>query len=197
MVYRRSKSCKVSSDRRRADDPRQGSLWDWSAKSAAKAVASERPLELEASYPASVGGAVSGRPAKTAPNPEGRPSAVARRDRGRVGYLAGASAELRVAQDYERRGFPLDRRRWRGKAGEIDLIVRDGDGLVFVEVKKRRSFERAAERLTSRQMARLQTAAEEYLGTQPKGSLTDVRFDVALVNGHGEMRVIENAFGGW
>ena len=126
----------------------------------------------------------------------GRPHA-ARRARGRTEYHAGVSAELSVAQDYERRGYPIARRRWRGTGGEIDLIAQDGDGLVFIEVKKSRSFERAVERLSQRQMARLQCAAEEYLGTQPKGSLTDVRFDVALVNGRGELRVIENAFGGW
>lgn len=120
---------------------------------------------------------------------------TARRREGRRGYHAGLSAEGRVAQDYERRGFPLARQRWRGQAGEIDLIVRDGDGLVFVEVKKSRSFSRAAERLTARQVARLQRAAEEFLGTQPRGSLTEVRFDVALVNARGEMQVIENAIG--
>lgn len=120
---------------------------------------------------------------------------TARRIEGRRGYHAGLSAEGRVAQDYERRGFPVVRQRWRGQAGEIDLIVRDGDGLVFIEVKKSRSFARAAERLTSRQIARLQRAAEEFLETQPRGSLTDVRFDVALVNAQGEVQVIENAIG--
>jgi putative endonuclease len=36
---------------------------------------------------------------------------------------------------------------------------------------------------------------KEYLGKIPNGSLTDVRFDVALVNALGEVRIIENAFG--
>lgn len=84
-------------------------------------------------------------------------------------------------------------RRWRGQAGEIDLIMQDGDGVVMVEVKKSRSFARAADRLTQRQIGRLMLAAEEFLGTQPRGSLTNVRFDVALVNAHGEIKVIENA----
>ena len=39
--------------------------------------------------------------------------------------------------------------------------------------------------------------AEEYLGTLPSGNLTDVRFDVALVDGHGQVSVLENAFCGW
>ncbi|MGY9047173.1 hypothetical protein P775_24245 [Puniceibacterium antarcticum] len=117
------------------------------------------------------------------------------RDRGAVSYQAGLSAELRIAQDYERRGYPIACQRWRGRAGEIDLIVRDGDGLIFVEVKKSRTFDRAAERLSRAQMRRIYASAEEYLSTQPLGQLTDVRFDVALVDGQGALRMIENAFG--
>jgi putative endonuclease len=112
-----------------------------------------------------------------------------------LGHLAGLSAEQQVAQDYVRRGMPVARERWRGSGGEIDLIVQDGDGLVFVEVKKSRSFARAAERLSRRQIGRLFAAAEEYLGTQPAGSLTKTRFDLAVVDGQGQVRVMENAIG--
>ncbi len=118
-----------------------------------------------------------------------------RAQKGSMSYHAGLAAEGRIAQDYAWRGFALARQRWRGKSGEIDLIVRDGDGLIFVEVKQSRDFERAALALGAAQMRRLYRSAEEYLGTQPNGSLTEVRFDVALVNGHGEMKIIENAFG--
>ncbi|WP_370399126.1 YraN family protein [Sulfitobacter sp. JB4-11] len=118
-----------------------------------------------------------------------------RRQRGHVAYHSGIAAEKRIAQDYARRGFALARERWRGKSGEIDLILRDGAGLIFVEVKKARDFDRAAESLSARQMRRLYGAAEEFLGSEPAGSLTNVRFDVALVNGRGETRIIENAFG--
>ncbi len=118
-----------------------------------------------------------------------------RRKRGQTAYHAGLAAEQRIAQDYARRGFALARERWRGKTGEIDLILRDGTGLIFVEVKQARDFDRAAESLSARQMRRLYGAAEEFLGSEPAGSLTEVRFDVALVNGRGETRIIENAFG--
>lgn len=114
---------------------------------------------------------------------------------GQVAYHAGIAAEGRIAQDYERRGYAVAFTRWRGEAGEIDLIVRDGDGLIFVEVKKSRSFARAAERVSAAQMARITRAAEEYLAGEPAGSLTDVRFDVALMDGQGAIRILENAFG--
>jgi putative endonuclease len=118
-----------------------------------------------------------------------------RHHRGRMAFHAGVAAEMRIAQDYERRGFTIARRRWRGAGGEIDLIVRDGTGLIFVEVKKSRSLARAAESLSSRQMRRIYASAEEFLGTEPLGSLTDVRFDVALVDRSGDLQIIENAFG--
>lgn len=118
-----------------------------------------------------------------------------RHHRGRMSFYSGVSAENRIAQDYERRGFAVARRRWRGKGGEIDLIIRDGNGLIFVEVKHSRCLQRAAESLSARQMQRIYTSAEEFLGTEPSGSLTDVRFDVALVDGQGDMQIIENAFG--
>jgi putative endonuclease len=112
-----------------------------------------------------------------------------------MAFHAGIAAEGRIAQDYERRGFIIARQRWRGKSGEIDLIVRDGDGLIFVEVKQSRDFESAASALSTAQMRRICRSAEEFLGTQPRGSLTEMRFDVALVNGRGETQIIENAFG--
>ena len=114
--------------------------------------------------------------------------------RGRMQYETGLSAEARISTDYERRGYPVARRRWRGKSGEIDLILQDGDGLVFVEVKQSRDFDRALTRLTSKQVARLYSAVDEYLADGPDGTLTEVRFDVALVNQQGEFRIIENAF---
>jgi putative endonuclease len=116
-----------------------------------------------------------------------------RRSAGQIGHHAGRAAEESVAQDYMRRGYPVLARRWRGRAGEIDLVMQDGAGILFVEVKKSRSFEQAIAHLSQRQMGRLRRAAEEFLGTQPLGSLTDVRFDVALVTGWGEISVMENA----
>ena len=118
-----------------------------------------------------------------------------RAHRGSMSFHAGLAAEGRIAQDYERRGFPLERQRWRGKRGELDLIVQDGDGLIFIEVKQSRSFDRAAQHVSAAQMRRIYDCAAEFLGTQPRGNLTNVRFDVALVNGHGETQIIENAFG--
>ncbi|MCR9125818.1 MAG: YraN family protein [Rhodobacteraceae bacterium] len=111
-----------------------------------------------------------------------------------MAHLAGDAAEQRVAEDYERRGFQVARR-WRGPGGEIDIVARGHGGVVFVEVKKSRSFAEAAARITRRQMDRICASASAFLETEPFGQLTQTRFDVALVNAAAEFEVIENAFG--
>ena len=108
-------------------------------------------------------------------------------------YQAGQAAEASVARVYEGMGMQVAHQRWRGRGGEVDLILRHGDEVVFVEVKKSRNFAQAAQRLLPRQMARLLTAGEEFLGGEPRGLLTEARFDVALVNGAGKVEIIENA----
>jgi putative endonuclease len=122
-----------------------------------------------------------------------RPRRRQTRDTGQLSYLSGLAAEDCVARDYERRGHVTAARRWRGSSGEVDLIATDGDGLIFIEVKRSENFDRAARYLTDQQAARIYGAASEYLGQMPKGQLTPVRLDLALVNGKGEIRVIENA----
>ena len=129
-------------------------------------------------------------PAVPSPDPK-----AAKRARSSTSYHAGLAAEESVARRYARAGLTVEARRWRGKAGEIDLIARDGDALVFVEVKASGSHDGAAARLLPRQARRLMGAAEEFLATQPLGALTPCRFDLATVDGRGRVRVIPNAFG--
>lgn len=109
-------------------------------------------------------------------------------------YHAGLAAEETVAQCYMRSGRSVAARRWRGKSGEIDMIARDGDTVIFIEVKQSRTHAEAAQHLTQRQLTRIYHAAEEFIGGEPHGSLTDVRFDVALVDGHGVIEILENAY---
>lgn len=113
---------------------------------------------------------------------------------GAKSYHAGLAAESIVVQHYERSGQAICARRWRGTSGEIDLIARDGSEVIFIEVKQSKTHARAAEHLTPRQMARIYGAASEFIGTEPAGQRTAVRFDVALVDGMGRVEILENAF---
>jgi putative endonuclease len=116
--------------------------------------------------------------------------------RGLTNYLAGHAAEAAVARLYEDRGIAICARNWRGKTGEIDLIGRDGDALVFVEVKQSRTHDLAATHISQAQISRIFSTVDEYLAGEPKGLLTDVRIDLALVDGQGRIDVVENAFAG-
>lgn len=114
---------------------------------------------------------------------------------GRMSYYGGDAAEEAVARHLEAAGCRPLARRFRGRAGEIDLIVQDGDSVVFVEVKKARSIAQAALRLGRRQMDRICLAAQEFVDELPGGMLTEMRFDVALVDVHGRVEIRQNAFG--
>lgn len=76
-------------------------------------------------------------------------------------------------------GYELVERNYRARYGEIDLICRDGETLVFVEVKLRRGVEYGdpLESVTPRKQEQVRAVAEQYLAEvePPFGAL---RFDV-------------------
>lgn len=112
-------------------------------------------------------------------------------------YHAGISAEQQVEQKYIRSGFEILARRFRRigpDGGEIDLVARHDDRFYFVEVKKSHSFDAAAQRISARQISRIQNAAVQFLADMGLPMETNMRFDAALVNGSGHIQVIPNAF---
>lgn len=117
-----------------------------------------------------------------------------KRSRGRRAYLSGVAAEEAVCRAYDALGADVLDLRWRGKGGEIDMILQQGPDLIICEVKKARSFDEAAERLLPDQMRRIHAAAAEYIGNMPLGQLTALRFDLALVDERGAVEIREAAF---
>lgn len=114
--------------------------------------------------------------------PRGRPSPgrEARPER-QVAFRRGLSAETRAAALLLAKGFRIVARRWRSPVGEIDLIVRRGRLLVFVEVKARHQFDDAAEAVTVRQQRRIAAAAAAWLACHADDRDRDLRFDAVLV----------------
>ena len=102
----------------------------------------------------------------------------------------GRAAEAAAARYLQARGWTLLGRNVRIGRGELDLIVRRGDVLAFVEVKARRSGscgtpEDAVDGRKRRQVARL---AELWLAARPWAlrGVSDVRFDVVAVDAIGD-----------
>lgn len=80
-------------------------------------------------------------------------------------------------------GLRLVERNFRCKGGEIDLIMRDGAALVFVEVRRRagRGYGGAAASITPAKQKRMIHAAQFYLlRVKP---LPPCRFDVVAIDG--------------
>ncbi|HEY0634394.1 MAG TPA: YraN family protein [Gammaproteobacteria bacterium] len=108
-----------------------------------------------------------------------------------VAAARGALAEQAACDYLTTQGLKLQTRNYRCRSGEIDLIMRDGDTLVFVEVRYRSTmrFGGAAASIDITKQQKLIRAAQTFLGEQ---HLTNApcRFDVVTVHPHdGTMRV--------
>ena len=105
---------------------------------------------------------------------------------------AGLLGEWRAARYLKRRGMRILKWRYRAGHHEIDLIARDGDTLVFVEVKARprgRLLD-GARAVDQEKRGHLRQAAQIYLSAHPADR---VRFDVMEISAAG-VRHIPNAF---
>ena len=111
-----------------------------------------------------------------------------------MGTLGKGNEAERAAEAYLiSRGLRLVERNWRCKGGEIDLVMRDGATLVFVEVRARggMGFGGAAASITAAKQARVILAARHYL--MVNGVDAPCRFDVVLVQG-GRLEWLKGAF---
>jgi len=99
---------------------------------------------------------------------------------------AGADAE----------GCRILARRHRTKLGEIDLIARRGDLVLFVEVKARRTLMEAMEAMAHSSERRIEGAADLWLSRQPDYGKLSIRFDMVAVLAWRWPVHVENAFYG-
>ena len=108
-------------------------------------------------------------------------------------HRLGSAAEERAAAYLRGLGFTILRRNLRGPGGEIDIVARDGDTIVFVEVKARMShaYGSALAAVNARKRARLRAVAADYL--QYVAPDARARFDVLAVDGD-TVRLHRNAF---
>jgi putative endonuclease len=101
----------------------------------------------------------------------------------------GAAAEVLAAEYLTARGLMIVERNYRCRGGEIDLIARDRDTLVFVEVRLRSStaFGGAAASITPAKRRRIALAARHYLGTL--GREPPCRVDAILLDALDSKRI--------
>lgn len=107
---------------------------------------------------------------------------------------AGAGAEEAACAFLEAKGMRIVERNFRARGGEIDVVAREGDTLVFAEVRFREGEEFGGPEETVGRDKRLRVvgAARGYLETIPASSWKEARFDVIAVVGTGRDRVIRH-----
>jgi putative endonuclease len=110
---------------------------------------------------------------------------------------AGAEAEEAACAFLEASGLRIVERNFRARGGEIDLVAREGDVLVFVEVRFREGEEFGApeETVGPAKRRKIVSAAREYLGRIPWNSWKEARFDVIAVLGTGPDAVLRHYAG--
>lgn len=114
--------------------------------------------------------------------PEWKQHRLDRQERGAKAYQDGLNAEEAVSLACTKEGWTILLKRARTRRGEIDIVMRKGDLICFVEVKKRQTLRNATECLTAMQQRRLYRAAECLLATHPHWSYNELRFDLIAVD---------------
>ena len=100
----------------------------------------------------------------------------------------GARFEQRALEFLHGAGLQLLERNWRSRFGELDLVMRDGDVVVFVEVRYRRDprFGGSAASVGAAKRAKLTRAAQAFLQAHPRLASLPCRFDVVAFDGNAD-----------
>ena len=96
-------------------------------------------------------------------------------------YIRGLSAEFLCVWLLRLKGYRILARRYRGPAGEIDIIARRGRLIAAIEVKARASLTEALESVSKRQQKRITQTLLYFQSRHPRLAGLDYRFDVMWV----------------
>lgn len=112
--------------------------------------------------------------------------------------IFGKKSESLAVKHLKRKGYKILAQNYRTKMGEVDIIARDKDVIVFVEVKARRSdrFGDPKWAVTYKKQRKISMVALQYLKEAGKSN-TRARFDVVSIDSRGDkthIELVKNAF---
>lgn len=107
----------------------------------------------------------------------------------------GTVYERKAVEYLKSQGYVIIKQNFRSKAGEIDIIAREGNVICFVEVKYRKtaSFGHPEEAVSYYKQEKIRKVAEFFFVYHKIPLDTECRFDVIAIEGE-ELRHIKNAF---
>ncbi len=110
-------------------------------------------------------------------------------------YLKGKLAETLATVYLRIKGYHIMARGFRKPVGEVDIIARKKNTLIAIEVKQRKTLEKAVQAIHTKQRRRISRAMEYYISSHPEFSEMDIRFDVLLITSFIKKPVhLENAW---
>jgi putative endonuclease len=111
-------------------------------------------------------------------------------------YLQGLHAESRALKHMESLGMICLAKRLKTPHGEIDLLMKEGDTIVAIEVKYRKTMDRAAHSIVPTQQKRIQHALEWWISKHQDYNKHPPfqRFDVVLVCPGHDIKYYKNAW---
>ena len=117
--------------------------------------------------------------------------------------IEGRKAEIHVARWLKLRGWKILSKRFKIPEGEIDIIARRKNIIVFVEVKQRETLPKIEDIVSQTNISRVMEAAEIWVNQnfETLGPDFEIRFDLAVIEGRvhplAKVQYIENAFSGF
>lgn len=103
--------------------------------------------------------------------------------------IAGRKAESRAALYLRLRGYRIVERRFKTRAGEIDILARKGQILAVIEVKQRQTLAAAHDSLDAKSQNRIAGAVDDYLARTPWAQNMAIRYDAIFVIGKGRGKI--------
>ncbi len=111
-------------------------------------------------------------------------------------YKKGARLERLAALYLTLKGYKIMAMRYKTPMGEIDIIAKRGNVLVFAEVKGRAQIGAAIESVHERNRARIEQAARHFTARHPQLAGHDMRFDILVFAPPFSFRHLDNAWQG-
>lgn len=111
-----------------------------------------------------------------------------------VNNFVGQGGEAAAQRFLVKQGYDILETNWSCKIGEIDLIVRKGKMIVFVEVKTSKTIDAARQRIGFAQQRRIANAAQIWIRENAFEPQYFFRFDAILVGANQKLQHIEGAW---
>jgi putative endonuclease len=108
-------------------------------------------------------------------------------------HQAGLDAEEICAQQLEKGGYKILEKRFKCKAGEIDIIAQKNKLVAFLEVKRRKAA-LLDDPIGPKQKRRIANAALQYIYENPEIAEHEMRFDFIFVDSVGQVHHTEAAW---